>query len=57
MACIPLHTIITIQLNSIKKKPFSSYVWIPMPVILVLGRWRQEDQEFRVSLDYMRFCH
>jgi hypothetical protein len=24
-----------------------------MPAILALGRWRQEDPEFEVSLDYI----
>jgi hypothetical protein len=25
-----------------------------MPVILAFRRWRQEDQEFKASLDYIR---
>lgn len=55
MAGTPLHTIIIINLNYIKKKQISIYVWFLMPVFLVLGSWRQEDQESRVSLDYMSF--
>lgn len=31
-------------------------VWCCMPVNLVLGRLRKEDQEFKVSLSYKRYC-
>lgn len=30
---------------------------MPIPIISALGKERQEDQEFKVRLDYMRHTH
>jgi hypothetical protein len=38
--------------NSINKS-FASWVWCFTPVILALGKPRQEDQVFQASLGYM----
>lgn len=37
-------------------KSHISLVWWPLHTISVLGRWSQKDQEFKVSLYYMKHC-
>jgi hypothetical protein len=43
--------------STVIKEIYASQVWWCTPVILALGRLRQEDCKFEASLDYgMRLC-
>jgi hypothetical protein len=44
---------VTFVIYQIIKKSFQSQIWYCMTIISVLGRLRQEDQEFEASLGYI----